>query len=756
MGSSNDLALAEKTSVIRSLAAAGYVLVPLCSPTIPHEHVYGGKARLCKPTNMGKVPPKFGWQRTKLHQYAPEALAAGENYGVVLQSHDLVIDIDPRNFTPGDKPYSRLLTDLGVSISSFTVKTGSGGFHIYLRLLGEGVEVVNDLPKYPGVEFKSAGQQVAGPGSFHHLAQRHYVVHSGSPDKIQDAPPELIALISTAGRPAADPAVPGRLVDDLQTRTRFADYLREAPLSIKGAHGDETAFKVAAHGRDLGLPQQTTLELMLEFWNPRCTPNWVPENLQVKVFNAYKYGKGTVGQDHPADDFKAAEPSEVSLTDTPTVSWVLGPNNRVVKCFRNLLNYFWDPTGGLKGVFAYNEFSVRAEFAHPAPWHRGKLPICRGVTDHDLHMLKGFLAQRHKYEVALAEIESAIANAADTQKFHPVREYLSGLKWDGEKRLDTWLAKYLGARDEGAPEYLAAAGRKVLCAAVMRVLRPGAVFDHVLVLEGPQDLGKSSVVKILGGEWASDAPVDPHSRDTVDALQGRWIVEMAELEVFRKADEDALKAFITRPTDRVRLAYGRATGEYPRQCIFIATKNPRADSTYLKDETGNRRWWPVYCDGVPNSRSGLRQVDFDGLKLVKDQLFAEATHLMTQEKPREPLSMHTPELKRQAKSIVDRRLAKHDWTESIATWLSLQQSREETRLRFVTTLQVYKSALQGDDRSFGRREAQGIASVMRDLGWEKCHGRVEGTLHNGWRPALGEIPPAPAPAAEKKLWATML
>lgn len=717
---------------------------------------------------MGKVPPHADWQTTPYKKFPAASLAApgtgAENYGIVLHDTDLVIDIDPRNFSPAtDKPYSRLLKDIGIPpISSFTVQTGSGGFHIYLRKPAD-IAVVYKLDKYPGIEFKSCGGQVVGPGSFHHLAQGYYTVRAGSPAAVADAPAQLLEILATAKRERKS-TTPERLVDDLQTRTRFADYLREAPPSIEGAQGDKNAFAVAAHGRDLGLPPSRTLELMLEFWNHRCSPPWEAGELELKVQNAYKYGKGSVGEDHPAADFSLPVPptptDPVALNPKPDVFWVYGKGGTVVKCFRNLLNYFYEPTAGLRGVFAYNEFSVRCEFVQPAPWHRGRLPLYRGVTDHDLHMLKGFLASRHRYESSIPEIESAIANAADTQRFHPVREYLKSLSWDGMKRLDSWLATYLGAVDEGAPAYLAAAGRKTLCAAVMRILQPGISFDHVLVLEGAQDIGKSSVVRILGGEWASDSPVDPHSRDTVDALQGRWIVEMAELEQFRKADEDAMKAFITRPTDRVRLAYGRTTGEYARQCIFIGSKNPRADMTYLKDDTGNRRWWPVYCNPPIRRETGLAQFDFDGLRAVRDQLFAEAVHLMTNEncRPREPLSMHTPELKRQAAAVVSRRLAKHDWTETVAEWIARQQSNPETRMKFVTSIQVFKHALSGNDKEFDRRTALGIAGIMRDLGWEPSFGRQMGVLHRGWRKGEAGAEKAPETAAPMpaKSWSSLL
>ena len=678
-----------KTAIIGDLLDAGYILVPL----------------------RGKIPMDPAWEQTPPGKYGVADFVEG-NYGVALKPGDLIIDVDPRHFPDGDNVLSRFTHDIKMDLSkTFVVRTGGGGLHIYLSKPAD-ILVRNGLKEYPGIEFKSCGRQVVGPGSIHPDSGQEYVVASGKPSDIADAPTRLLALIQRTAVPFSELGGTGAYVNDAATQGRYLAYLQDiAEPSVEGKRGDHNAFRVACQGRDLGLPPAVTWELMLEVWNPRCAPAWGTEELKAKVVNAYKYAAGAVGSSHPAASFDAV-PETPAKEKEPEIAWKTTAQGGVVKCFQNLLNYMRLPAGGFYKIFAYNDFTGRVEFVNPAPWHRGRMPRYVGVSDDDLKLLKGYLAIRHGFEQPVQSIEEAVTNVAYHDRFHPVREYLDGLRWDGKRRADTWLADYVGAVDGGYPEYLKAISRKTLCAAVMRVFRPGIKFDHVLTLEGAQDIGKSAVCEILGGKWALDAPVDPHSRDTIQMLQGRWIVELAELEVLRKTDEDALKAFITRRHDAARLAYGRTVGEFPRQSIFIATKNPKADGTYLRDDTGNRRWWPVRCEPA----HGIGQINFRGLKEVRNQLFAEAVHIV-RTPPGEELFMDTVALKASAREVVAQRHADHEWTERIASWIESLDEKPETRRDFLTTREIFLDAMSGFDKQLDRRSSLAIASVMRGIGW---------------------------------------
>lgn len=709
-------AITPKLAAIRAFRAAGFVLVPLCSLTVPHEH----RRRPCR--MMGKVPTRQGWEDSKADSFTEEELAAG-NYGVVIGDAHVVVDVDPRNFRAGDHPVARLVERVGQPLKSFTAKTGGGGYHIFFKL-PPGTLVRNALPEFPGVEFKSGrGRQVVGAGSGH-ASGAMYVIADGSPAEIVEAPAALVDLIRRADVPFAEVGT-GKYVNDAETQGRFLAYLQDvAEPSVQGRGGDANAFKVACYGRDLALPPALTYELMLEVWNPRCSPPWEDAELRSKVVNAYTYSRGPVGSAHPAADFgEVAVPLSDPLDAKPAapepVAWVTaGQGGKMVKCFQNLVMFFSHGPAGLVKVFGYNEFTGRVEFTNPAPWHRGRLPQYRGVGDADLKLLKAHLAMRHAFEMPVQNIEEAVTVAAHANKFHPVREYLEGLTWDGRPRLDHWLTDYLGVEDG---EYTRAVARKVLCAAVMRVMKPGCKFDHVLVLEGRQDLGKSSVVKILGGDHAADFPIDPHNKDSVQQMQGKWFIELAELEVTRRTEAQALKAFITRAKDEARLAYGRTVGEFPRQSVFIASYNPVADQTYLTDEE-NRRWWPVRC--------GEAAFDLKAFRAVRDLLFAEAMHVVKTKG--EHLYMETAELKGMARSVAAGRRAEHPWQERIAQWIAESDRVPETRRDFLTARDVFVDAMGGIDKNLDRRSCLAIATAMRALGWKDAHKRMHGTLIRGY------------------------
>ena len=207
---------------------------------------------------------------------------------------------------------------------------------------------------------------------------------------------------------------------------------------------------------------------------------------------------------------------------------------------------------------------------------------------------------------------TVLRDAARQNPFHPVRDYLDNLEWDGSDQLDNWLVTYGGAE---ATDYVKAVGKLVLVAAVRRVRKPGAKFDEMLVLESEQGMDKSSALAALCpklGWFSDDLPLSADSKEVIERTGGRWIIEAAELSGMQRRDVEHLKAFLSRSVDIARLSYDRVPSERPRHFIVIGTTNSDA---YLRDTTGNRRFWPVK---VPK---------FDLKKLVedRDQLWAEAS-----------------------------------------------------------------------------------------------------------------------------------
>ncbi len=250
--------------------------------------------------------------------------------------------------------------------------------------------------------------------------------------------------------------------------------------------------------------------------------------------------------------------------------------------------------------------------------------------------------------------------------------------------------------------YSAAVGRKLIVGMVSRIFVPGIKFDYCLILEGAQGVGKSTICAILGGGWYGDIVLDPHARDTIDAIRGKWIVELSEMEVTRRADAQALKAFISRTTDRARLAYERTTKDFPRQCVFVGTINPD-EMGYLSDNTGNRRFWPVKCGG---------DFDLEAFKKVRDQLIAEAYHAF---KNGEKLYLSgdvvkMAEIEQNARRHVD------PWQDVVEDWLE-DAGKEVKELGMQ---QVYELILGGNIKSISRAEQCRIGRILSDMGWYKA------------------------------------
>lgn len=259
-------------------------------------------------------------------------------------------------------------------------------------------------------------------------------------------------------------------------------------------------------------------------------------------------------------------------------------------------------------VFKRDEFANAELYGRVAPWGS---QVGAEVSDLDTVRIKSWLADNYRFEPSNDRIGEAISKIADQNRFHPVREYLDSLVWDGVPRIDNWLKTYMEASAE--EPYLSAVSRKTLCAMVGRIYRPGIKFDHVLILENEkQGVGKSTSVRMLAGDkWFSDATINIGDKDAVLTMRSIWVVELGELSGMRKADVDQLKEFVSRTTDRIRVPYGKRTENFPRQCIFIGTTNSKE---YLKDPTGNRRFWPV----------SVGACDFKAIERDRDQLLAEA------------------------------------------------------------------------------------------------------------------------------------
>ena len=264
----------------------------------------------------------------------------------------------------------------------------------------------------------------------------------------------------------------------------------------------------------------------------------------------------------------------------------------------------------LKDKFALNAFAGRGEVLGSLPWtdHTER----RLWDDNDNQGLYWYL-EKYYGITGSGKIDGALSLHSQKHAFNEITAYLLGLTWDGVPRLDTLFVDYLGAADT---PYTRAVTRKAFTAAVARAMQPGAKFDNMTILSGPQGIGKSTLLGKMSRGWFNDSIRTFEGKEASELLQGVWIVEVAELDAFRRTDVSRIKQFISQRADRFRAAYGRHVKEMPRCCVFFGTTN---SSEYLQDRTGNRRFWPVDVGCRRPTKSIWRDLDQE-----LDQLWAEA------------------------------------------------------------------------------------------------------------------------------------
>ncbi len=285
--------------------------------------------------------------------------------------------------------------------------------------------------------------------------------------------------------------------------------------------------------------------------------------------------------------------------------------NGSVKSTINNVLIILDGDPELKNKFALNLFANRGEVIGALPWQKsGKRRLWNDTDSNGLY----WYMETVWGITNRSNIDSALDIHAATHAFNEVQEYINGLQWDGTPRLDTLFIDYLGAKDT---DYNRAVCRKSFTAAVARAMTPGCKYDNMLILSGPQGIGKSTLLDKMSRGWFNDSIRTFEGKDASELLQGVWLVEVSELDAFRKTDVSRIKQFLSLRADRYRAAYGRHVKELPRCCVFFGTTNT---TDFLQDTTGNRRFWPVdvgECEPV-------RRVWSDLTNEVIDQLWAEA------------------------------------------------------------------------------------------------------------------------------------
>jgi predicted P-loop ATPase len=345
----------------------------------------------------------------------------------------------------------------------------------------------------------------------------------------------------------------------------------------------------------------------------------------------------------------------------------------------------------LPRAFAYDEM-LRASILMKALKPEGEF-LPRTITDLDVGLVQQKLQHLGLRRITKDIVHQAVDIRAHELRFHPVRDYLDGLSWDAKPRLAQFASTYLGAAPTPYAERI---GSMFLISMVARIFDPGCKVDHMLVLEGPQGALKSTACSVLGDIWFSDnLPDVAGGKDVSQHLNGKWLIEVSEMHAMSRAENAQLKAFITRTTERYRPSYGRKEVIEPRQCVFIGTTNR---DSYLKDETGGRRFWPIK----------VGTIDIDALIRDRDQIFAEAVQ-MYQHK-----AMWWPDKDFEREHIMPEQAARYEgdaWEENIAGYLA-------TKSR-VTIGGVAREGLFIETPRIGTADQRRIAAALELLGWRR-------------------------------------
>jgi predicted P-loop ATPase len=374
------------------------------------------------------------------------------------------------------------------------------------------------------------------------------------------------------------------------------------------------------------------------------------------------------------------------------------------------------------GALVFDEFRQEIVVNRPLPWDDGSIEIPRPWSDADDVRCAEWL-QRREINVTPVVVSRSVGAVARDIRIHPVREYLNALRWDGTPRLEQWTVTHLGAEDTPLNR---AFGSLWMIGAVARVMRPGAKVDHMLILEGPQGAKKSTALAVLAGDgWFTDELAEIGSKDAAQQMRGVWIIEIAELDAIGRAEVSRIKAFLSRTVDRYRPPYERYVVDVPRQCVFAGSVNP---DTYLRDETGNRRFWPVRCG----------RIDLDALRRDRDQLWAEAVVRYCQGAI---WWLDDRELIAAANAAQEARVQGDAWDALIERWLVFEkrqvnrgyagfddwQSEEVERCQPLTDVsvgEILEQAIGIEPARWSQRDQMRLGAYLKANGWKRYRARI--------------------------------
>jgi len=625
-----------------AFARAGLPVIPL------YTALAGG---VCSCGNMecasvAKHPRVRSWKQDKT--VSPEPIkrwfARDGNLGVTTGSGVVVIDIDEGR--DGHESMFDLEEKNEPLPGTLTVNTGGGGVHYYLLVDCAVSCSVDSLGK--GIDVRGDGGYVVGPGSMHRSGKK-YLVDEGQPYEMAPAPKWIVDLIR-----------------DKSTKRKAGP----TPDAVIEGGRNTHLISMAGAMRRKGFSEEAMLRALLIENKEKCNPALDEAEVKGIAKSAGRYAP-------EGNDWR-------SMLKTSKDGAVTREAGNCALLLSNLP--IW------KGVLQYNEFEDLIRFAKAPPTGVFEIRAGDALSDPAITHIQHWISKRTGASFNETATLQGIVVAAHKNKIHPVRQYLGSLRWDGVDRLPTWLHKYFASDN---CELYSRIGTWWMIGAVARIIKPGSQVDHMLVLEGPQGLGKSTAARILGGEWHLGSLPDLRNSQAASMhIQGSWIVEAGELDSFKDAGSSRIKDFLTQTVDVYRRPYARTFQRRPRQCSLIGTTN---EMTYLSDPTGNRRYWPAR----------VRKLDDGALRRDRDQLWAEAVVRFQRGEAWHP----TEELGQELRDAQERRVMGDVWEEKISALLLRRGQTFITSDEILTTLGLETAKIE-------RRHQKRVSECMSRLGWK--------------------------------------
>lgn len=554
----------------------------------------------CKDATTDAAQIKAWWQK---YPNANIGLATGS----VSQNVFVIdLDIDEDRGIDGYHSLEDWQREHGDFPETWTAITGRGGYHLYYR--GNG-RIKNRAGIIDGVDIRGNGGYVVAPPSIHKNGNRYEWEYSPDEFEIAKADNNVEYFLNH---------------DDQKQGAAFT-----MPNIVAAGQRNQMLFRFACMMQAKGASDQSVFAATMAENESSCSPPLTEQEVRIIVSSATKYDKGK--PIHIDSEGVATRENKDDVIGNP--EWVLNfldcnhdkdGNIKSVKQFVHNFEIVMDKDDRFAGKIRFNEFAQQLYLCGNVPWE--KEDNCRAWSSHDDSALFSLIQADYGLK-SRQDFADALKNVSMRNKFHPVRELLDSLTWDGKEHIRSLLPECLGAEDS---DYTYQVMRLWMLGAVSRVYKPGNKFDYTMILQGSQGIGKSTFLKQLAMDdsWFNDSLDSLDSDKAVQSLTGSWIIELAELKSLARTagGVESVKRFLTATQDKYRIPYERRADTFYRQCVFAGTTNK---DDFLQDETGNRRFLIVQTGVKKPSKSLFVPEIMDTIKLA----WAEAVHIWKNEKP---------------------------------------------------------------------------------------------------------------------------